>query len=319
MELVFENTTDKHFVRPVYLICAFRDEAILLPYFIDYYNSLGVSHFIFIDNLSSDNGSSYLKSRKDINLRLFYETESYRQARYGKSWINYCMQQYCWNQYCLCVDADELFIFNSNRYSSLYDLIDEMEKNDQTVVAATLLDIYPETINDNYRAGQPFSEHSHYFDRWNEQYYKKVKTIYKKFFWLKGGLRARTLNTENIIHKFPLMKSIFNEKTVVPDPHFFRFGNQIFYDAPKVRLTDYPAILLHYKFIKPDFVSYLEKQVSANEHWNNSQEYKNYLAALKINRQISFFDKTYSQQLINIAELDDFWNQGSEYINSRPS
>ena len=57
------------------LLCVLRDEYILLEYFINYYEKLGVTHFIFIDNNSIDESFQYL-----LNNGLKFSTEdSYQE------------------------------------------------------------------------------------------------------------------------------------------------------------------------------------------------------------------------------------------------
>jgi len=308
MQLIHENTISPQPETPINLLCVFRDEAILLPHFIDYYKALGVSQFFLIDNHSVDGGSDYLKSRHDINLKLFFTADSYRQSHFGIDWKNACMARYCQNQFCILVDTDELLLLDKRRYPSLQSLIKEMEKNNTNAVPGVLLDIYPETLNNSYRAGDPFSKHSVYFDKLNTEFYRAKTVIYNYFYFLDGGLRARTLNTYNIINKFPIIKYIFNANTAQPSIHFFsRQGKDVF-TAPLVKLNVYPVVLLHYKFIKPDFLAYLKKQIENDEHWKDSIEYKNYYEALKNKNEISFYDEQYSKKFESMEDLEAFWN-----------
>jgi hypothetical protein len=220
MQLVHENITNQQPASPINLICVFRDEAILLPHFIDYYKALGVSQFYFIDNNSKDKGELYLQNRTDINLKLFHTKDSFRDSIFGTCWRNACMREYCRNEFCINVDVDELLLLDKRRYPNIQSLATEMRKEEKTVTPAILLDIYPKTLNDDYESGQDFSKHGFYFDDLNKDHYRKRGIVYNSFPWIEGGLRARTLNTNNIIQKFPIMYYIFNERTVEPSPHF---------------------------------------------------------------------------------------------------
>lgn len=308
MQLKYQHTLAPQPERPINLICVFRDEAILLPHFIDYYKTLGVTQFFFIDNKSIDGGVDYLVSRKDINLKIFYTEGSYRDTYFGSAWQNSVLESYCKNQFCIRVDTDELLLLNSEYYPDLNSLLQEMETQDKTAVPAVLLDIYPKILNNDYQAGQAFAEHSQYFDKLNQQYYRRKQIIYQSFYWLEGGLRARTMNTFNIIHKFPIVKYIFNDNTVKPNCHFFSFQRKEIFDAPKVKLIDKPLILLHYKFLKPNFLTYLKQQIANDEHWNGSLEYKNYYSALKDKNEVTFYDENFSCQFKDSKDLDAFWN-----------
>jgi len=308
MQLIHENTVSPQPETPINLLCVFRDEAILLPHFIDYYKALGVSQFILIDNNSVDGGSDYLKSRQDINIKLFFTADSYRQSYFGTVWQNACMARYCQNQFCIRVDTDELLLLDKRRYPTLMSLIQYMQKNNTNAVPGVLLDIYPEKLNNSYQAGEAFSEHSVYFDKLNTEFYRSRSVLYNHFYWLEGGLRARTLNTYNIIHKFPIVKYNFSADIAEPNTHFFsRQGKHIF-NSPFVKLNVYPVVLLHYKFIKPNFLDYVKQQIENDEHWHDSAEYKNYYDALKQKNEISFYDQNYSKKFERMADLEAFWN-----------
>ena len=107
MKLVLKQSRGPRPARPVYLICVFRDEHLLLEYFVEYYRTLGVTHFILIDNLSGDAGPEYLKSLENINLWLYRTEDSYRDAAYGTRWVNELLREHCGGHYCFTVDVDE--------------------------------------------------------------------------------------------------------------------------------------------------------------------------------------------------------------------
>ena len=90
------------------LLSVLKDEYILLEYFINYYEKLGVTHFIFIDNNSSDGSFEYLLDKKDTNMMLFKNIGSYKSSNLGVMWIEELLLQYCKDKWCLTIDIDEL-------------------------------------------------------------------------------------------------------------------------------------------------------------------------------------------------------------------
>ena len=90
------------------LLCVLRDEYILLEYFINYYEKLGVTHFIFIDNDSSDGSFEYLLDKKDTNMMLFKNTGSFKSSNFGSMWVEELLLLYCKDKWCLTIDIDEL-------------------------------------------------------------------------------------------------------------------------------------------------------------------------------------------------------------------
>lgn len=309
MQLVYEHTAraTPPSKEPVNLITVFRDEALILPHFVDYYQSLGVDTFFMIDNLSEDQGSAYLKSRRDINLKLFYAPDSFNAARLGKKWVTECLNHYCKERFCIVVDADELLLPNP-AFESLKQMISHMKASGTNSVPAVLLDIYPEQLNNDYSAGDPFSEHSYFFDDLNGDYYRARSRIYKHFFWLEGGLRARCLDTYNIIHKFPVFRNDVYDHEIEFGAHFFYQGSTALMDTPLIRLEPLHAILLHYKYLKPNYVEYLQQEVANNQRWNNSSEYKNYLAVLQETGEFRFLDERLSKRYQVPDDLQKFWN-----------
>jgi len=309
MQLVHGNYSDQKFDGyPVYLLCVFRDEAISLPYFMQYYQELGVTHFIMVDNGSEDEGAEFLKSIPNINLKLFLALDSFREALCGIRWVNILLDKFCVNQYCLVVDVDELFTFDLNQYVNIQELIQVMENTDCNVIGATLLDMYPKVLNNDYKPGDKFIDHSAYFDAWNEDFYTVKKKLYKNFYWITGGLRARLMKTDNIIHKLPFFKYNFQPLRLNMGTHFFHYKRQVVFDADVIRLLDQMAVLLHFKFVKPNFIDYLDTQISNNEHWNDSIEYKNYKASLSGEDALHFYDENYSKKFDGLEDLSDFFD-----------
>ncbi|MEO1748628.1 MAG: glycosyltransferase family 2 protein, partial [Pseudomonadota bacterium] len=69
----------------ILLFSTFRNENIRLPYFLDYYRRLGVSHFLMVDNDSDDGGRPYLAQQPDVSL--WTTRASYRRSRFGVDWL----------------------------------------------------------------------------------------------------------------------------------------------------------------------------------------------------------------------------------------
>ena len=71
----------------VLLFTTIKDEYVRLPYFLEYYRNLGVGHFLFVDNGSSDEGPNYLQQQSDVSL--WKTKHSYRQSRFGMDWLTW--------------------------------------------------------------------------------------------------------------------------------------------------------------------------------------------------------------------------------------
>ena len=308
MKLIHQQEVNRENQRPIYLLCVFRDENLLLEYFIEYYRTLGITHFIMIDNLSEDEGPEYLKNLRDINLIMYRADDSYRDAAYGTKWVNQILEKYCIDQYCFTVDADELFLFDSRKYHTLHDLIDEMESSGSNTIPTTLLDMYPERTNDSYRKGIGFLKHSPYFDDLNTTYYEERGPIYESFVFRVGGVRKRALGATVCIQKFPFFKFDFYPLGVAPGYHFFQADGKTLLQSNKVKLHDAPGVLLHFKFIKPQIQDFVEQRIARNEDWDDSAEYKAYQKAFGTeNVALDLYDERFSRKLNNVADLEKFF------------
>ena len=69
-----------------------RNEKIRLPYFLDYYRDMGVTHFLIVDNDSTDGTADYLADQPDVSVWL--TKTSYKKSRYGVDWLNYLQSRY---------------------------------------------------------------------------------------------------------------------------------------------------------------------------------------------------------------------------------
>jgi len=85
------------------------NEAVRLPFFLEYYRKLGVNHFFMVENGSDDGSREYLEQQPDVSL---WSTEaSYKRARFGVDWLNWLQHKYAHNHWSLVVDVDECFIY----------------------------------------------------------------------------------------------------------------------------------------------------------------------------------------------------------------
>ncbi len=305
MQLVYENTVpiliNRH---PVFLICVFRDELLLLEHFIAHYRTLGVTHFIMIDNLSNDGGGDYLKQIKDINILLYMAEDSFKEE--SMDWVTYCLQKYCIGHYCLTVDADELFVFDSRKFSSIYDLIAKMERQGANCVGATLIDMYPKILNDDYRQGDSLLKHSSYFDGWNTTYYNNKAILYEKFFWRTGGMRARIMGVIPWLQKFPFFKYDFHSIGHSKGFHMFQYNGKLLAKTNLIKLLADPGVLLHFKYVKHDLLQVFKENVLRKQYWNDSYEYKVYVKMLEGKDNVSFYHPEYSKKLTKIDDLSFF-------------
>src|SRR5688572_19386726 len=86
-----------------------RNEALRLPYFLEYYRRLGIDRFLIVDNGSEDGTTDLLRVSPDVSV--FYTEERYSESRCGLDWLNQLLETYAVGHWTLTVDADELFAY----------------------------------------------------------------------------------------------------------------------------------------------------------------------------------------------------------------
>jgi len=320
LKLIHQQQSDREHLPPIYLLCVFRDENLLLEYFVEYYRSLGVTHFIMIDNMSEDEGPDYLRGLKNINMLLYQNNRSYEKAAMGTDWVNCLLKKHCVGQYCFTVDADELFVFDSEKYASLNELIHEMQVTDANAVPVTLLDMYPKKTNDHYQKGDSFLAHSAFFDDLNETYYEERGAAYESFVFMLGGVRQRVLGTNACINKFPFFKYDFYPMGVAPGYHFFQLDGNVQLQSHKINLFQQAGVLLHFKFLKPHLGKFFQARVEENlceevasdessraaRSWANENE--QYALVFAHEGSVNFYDHQYSRLLNEISDLSNFFS-----------
>jgi len=135
---VLDNAEDAGVV-----ICVFRNEIELLPYFLQHYRQIGVNRFAFVDNGSTDESISYLLSQNDCDI--YQHTGSFRAAAAGVAWKNILLEIYAGVKWCLIADADEHVVYDGWPRTGIQYFAAEMSRRGRSVATGIMIDMYPET------------------------------------------------------------------------------------------------------------------------------------------------------------------------------
>ena len=252
-----------------------RNEKIRLPFFLKYYRSLGVDHFFFVDNGSTDGGREYLAAEPDVSL---WETKaSYRKSRFGNDWLNWLKLRYAHGHWTLTIDPDEFLVYPFHDSRPLPALCDWLDQSGIRSMGTLLLDMYPRGPIDaeEYQAGQDPFEIAPWFDAGNYMITKNPK--YGNL-WIQGGPRARVYFEDNpeeapSLNKIPLVR--WDRKFIhVSSTHMLlpRGLNHVFDEAGGEKLS---GILLHAKFLN-SFVDKAAEEVQRRQHFARGREYDAY-------------------------------------------
>lgn len=259
-----------------------RNEKRRLPFFLKYYQELGISRFFLIDNNSTDHVESYLLPFS--NVHLFRSTASYEYT--ANHFSQELAEKYGRNQWCLFVDPDELFSFPFQEFVSLQEFIQYYEQKKLYAVRSLLLDMYSdkkisETV---YVAGtNPFKD-CRYFDRPNKYLWKSDRHKL-------GGVRHRKFGLKHInLTKFPLCK-------LVPEIHPQYWG---YHHNPGVPEGPENTVLFHFKFFS-SFISLAKEEAKREQHYDQASEYKAYAKGIK--GQTTLYSSLHSVKFFHILQL----------------
>lgn len=216
----------------ILLFTVFRNEKWRLPWFLDYYRSLGVDRFFFIDNDSGDGSREYLLEQPD-NVHVFWTSDHYGEACSGMQWINELVKIHGNEHWCLHVDVDEALVFPGVEESNLAKLTDYMEKKGHEALFAFMNDMFaekepvvPETDGHvDFIADYPLFDNHYHFSN----------VLYCPYQFVSGGVR-RQFGFGEILTKTPLIRGGRGIK-------FLMSSHRI---TPAV-ISDVTGILLHFK------------------------------------------------------------------------
>lgn len=289
-------------IRPqdILLVSTMRNEQIRLPYFLEYYRNLGVDHFLFVDNGSQDGTAEYLRGMSDVSL---WRTEaSYRHAGFGIDWMNYLKRRYAHGHWVLVVDPDELFIYPFCDTRPIRALTDWLDNSAIRSFSAMLVDVYPKgRVSDAvYQEGQDPLEIANWFDSGN---YTISKNPTYGNLWIQGGPRARLFFADApkkapALNKIPLVKwdrryaYVSSTHALLP-----RGLNRVYETGGGEKAC---GALLHTKFLDT-FGAKAREEMSRNQHYAQSAEYKAYAEALDNHPELWC---KWSERYINWRQLE---------------
>lgn len=284
----------------ILLFSTLRNEKIRLPFFLQYYRDIGVSHFLFVDNDSDDGGREYLAQQPDVSL--WTSKASYKRSRFGSDWLNWLQRRYGHGHWTLTVDADEFFVYPFCDTRPLRALTDWLDASSIKSFSAMLLDMYPKGPFDAqpYREGQDPLEIANWFDSGNY-----VISRNKRFgnLWIQGGPRMRMFFADAperapALNKVPLVKW-HRSYTYVSSTHSLlpRGLNQVYDEWGGEKAS---GVLLHAKFLDT-FGAKASEEMARGQHYANSHEYRAY--SEKVGTEPDLWCK-WSEKYINWRQLE---------------
>lgn len=283
--------------KDIMVFCTMKNEGHRLPFFLDYYRNLGVGHFIFVDNGSTDDTAALLADQHDVTV--FYTEASYKASNFGMHWLNYLLFRYGRGHWCLTCDPDEFLVYPYMDHRDLKDLTDYLSSLKEDAFFSVMVDMYSKAPVEDavYTSGQDPLEVCPYFDKvgYSKIHYKRYRNQF-----IQGGVRRRVFSKDNprgapALNKVPLVKWKWNyayiESMHMAIPR--RLNNTCY-------ITKTSGALLHYKFIS-QLKDKVEEELVAKQHFNDSAEYKMYDGVIK--EKTALYDESVSQRFDSWKDL----------------
>jgi glycosyltransferase involved in cell wall biosynthesis len=271
-----------------------RNEAVRLPYFVDYHRRLGVARFLVVDNDSSDGTQAWLARQSDVYL--WKSSLSFRKANFGSTWFELLLRRFGVGHWCLIVDADELLIYPDCERRSLPSLCSSLEKRGKRAFNAVLVDMYSDKpIRDTlYRAGQNFLDVCPYFD--GNFFHRRVEGAgpYRNQTVYLGGARQRAFGwKEFYLSKVPLQK--YGHDVILA-------GGQHWTNLPPSQVAAETGCVLHFKYFST-FLEYATQEAQRKEHSQEGREYTVYSDVLDDNPSLNLYSETDSVRFTDSAQV----------------
>ncbi len=140
-----------------------HNEALRLQDFLCHHRAMGVGHFLFVDDRSTDGTRRLLEGAPDISV---FEPRGTTYKEHKGQWRRELAGRYGLGRWILFNDVDELLVFPDCERRPLTQLLDYMEAQGAEALFAPMVDMYADGALSStaYAAGQSLIEHFPYFD-----------------------------------------------------------------------------------------------------------------------------------------------------------
>jgi hypothetical protein len=260
-------------IRPqdILLASVVRDERPRLDWFLSWYRRLGVGHFLFVDNASTDGSADLLAAQPDCSV--WQTGAGYRRARFGMDWINALLSRHARDRWVVVADADELLVYPWCDTRPLPALTGWLDASRLRSMGALLVDMYA----DGEPAACPDGADPLAVLPWFDAagYAARVDRRYGNL-WIQGGPRMRVHFAAQprrapALNKIPLVKWQAGAAFVSSTHSLLPRGlNRVYDEWGGERIS---GALLHTKFL--DLLgAKLADEGARRQHYAGGREYR---------------------------------------------
>ena len=206
-----------------------RNEAALIPAFLDHHRRLGIERFVFCDHLSTDESRALALSQPDV---VVYDCPgSYQLTWSGRRWINEIVAREGARGWGLQLDIDEHLVYPGCETVSLDRFVAYLDARGFEALRGYMLDVFPERLIGADGRPTPLSRY-----RWYDDDYYLFGLPRPPYLQPGGGVRARLFDAKEFLHKVPLWRL---DAGKLLSSH----------ETTHLRFADVTGALLHYKLM----------------------------------------------------------------------
>ena len=260
------------------VISVVRNGELYVKSFLDHYRSMGVKHFVFLDNGSTDRTLEMLCAQgEDVTV---LQTDA-PYNKYENTMKRYLAERFSPGRWNLCADIDELFEYPFSENLSLRDFLRYLNENKYTAVVTQMLDMFSDIMLNKLESkpGDILKEKYIYYDissiekedyLWSERSNPEIK-----MHW--GGIRKMVFGTINGLTKSALVLMDGRVKPFITWHH------------PKgARMADISCLLRHYPFVSSFHAKVQDAVRTGRYGMRVTDEYKMYAKALNGSAGLNF-------------------------------
>jgi hypothetical protein len=277
LKVVQDNTHSIH-GDDVLLFSTLRNEAVRIPYFLEYYRRLGVKHFLFVDNGSTDGFSDLVSGESDISV--WYTESSYAAANYGMHWLNDLLRRFGCGHWCVTCDSDEFLVYPHCDERSLPELGEFLEDGDRRSLCCLMLDMYSDRplAQTIYQAGESPFTIAPFFDG---NGYSQVEGWLQDTY-TRGGVRRRLFFREDpdrapALNKTPFVKWRWTYSYLLSMHQLIPAWLNLAHTSSHLATT---GCVMHFKYLAL-LEEKAREEMERGEHWDDSYEYRRYHERLR--------------------------------------
>ncbi len=206
-----------------------RNEAALIPAFLDHHRRLGVRRFVFCDHLSTDESRALALSQPDV---VVYDCPgSYQLTWSGRRWINEIVAREGARGWGLQLDIDEHLVYPGCERVNIDRFVSYLDAEGFEGVRGYMLDVFPARLLDAEGRPAPLSDY-----RWYDDDYYLFGQQRPPYLQPGGGVRARLFEGKEFLHKIPIWRL---DAGKLLSSH----------ETTHLRFADVTSALLHYKLM----------------------------------------------------------------------